>query len=51
MKDEIREMMKQTDLFPKELLFVNRNMNLVRSVNKRCGSLVNRINLMARYAE
>ncbi|CAD8165848.1 unnamed protein product [Paramecium pentaurelia] len=51
MKDEIREMMKQTDLFPKDLIFVNRNMNLVRSVNKRCGSLVNRINIMARYAQ
>lgn len=26
-------------------------MNLVRSVNKKCGSLVNRINVMARYAQ
>ena len=42
--------MGEVRLFPKELLFVNRNMNLVRSVNKKCGSLVNRINVMARYA-
>ena len=47
MKDDIRKMMKEV---PTELLFVNRNMNLVRSVNKKCGSLVNRINVMARYA-
>ena len=26
-------------------------MNLVRSVNKRCGSLVNRVNIMARFAQ
>jgi aarF domain-containing kinase len=50
MKDDVRKLMKEADKFPQELLFVNRNMNLVRSVNKKCGSLVNRINVMARYA-
>lgn len=42
--------MSEINLFPKDLLFLNRNMNLVRSVNKKCGSLVNRINVMARFA-
>ena len=50
MKEDVRKMMKEVNLFPQELLFVNRNMNLVRSINKKCGSLVNRINIMARYA-
>lgn len=49
-KDDTRKMMKLSNLYPKDLLFINRNMNLVRSINKRCGSLVNRINIMARYA-
>lgn len=50
MKEDFRKVMKEVKLFPKELLFVNRNMNLVRSVNKKCGSLVNRVNVMARFA-
>jgi len=50
MKDDFRRVMAEVKLFPKELLFVNRNMNLVRSVNKKCGSLVNRVNVMARFA-
>ncbi|CAD8142578.1 unnamed protein product [Paramecium pentaurelia] len=51
MKEEIKEMMKQTDLFPKDLILVNRNMNLFRSFNKRCDSLINRINIMVRYTQ
>ncbi|CAD8051035.1 unnamed protein product [Paramecium primaurelia] len=51
MKEEIKEMMKQTDLFPKDLIFVNRNMNLFRSFNKRCGSAINKINIMVRYTQ
>ena len=50
MKNDVREVLKQANLFPSDLLFVNRNMNLVRSVNKKCGSLINRINLMAKVA-
>lgn len=50
MKEDIRKLMKEVHLFPKQLIFVNRNMNLVRSINKKCGSLVNRVNIMARSA-
>lgn len=50
MKEDMRMVLKQANLLPPDLLFVNRNMNLVRSVNKKCGSLINRINLMANVA-
>lgn len=43
-------MMSDMNKFPKELMFVGRNMNLVRSLNKRIGSVINRINIMAKYA-
>ncbi|KAJ3117970.1 hypothetical protein HDU96_004646 [Phlyctochytrium bullatum] len=39
-----------TDRLPKELIFIGRNLNIVRSNNKELGSPVNRINLIARYA-
>ena len=42
--------MSDSNKFPDELIFVNRNMNLIRSINKRLGSIVNRINVMAKYA-
>jgi aarF domain-containing kinase len=50
MKEDAKKLLHEVHLFPKALLFVNRNMNLVRSVNKKCGSVVNRINVMARFA-
>lgn len=37
LKSEIKDMMKDTQNFPKELLFIGRNMNLVRSLNKFYG--------------
>lgn len=43
-------MLGDTNKFPKDLIYINRNMNLVRSINKRLGSQVNRINLMAKYS-
>jgi len=43
-------MMGDTSKFPNELIFINRNMNLVRSINKRMGSKINRINIMANYS-
>lgn len=43
-------MLGDTNKFPKDLLYISRNMNLVRSINKRLGSKVNRINLMAKYS-
>jgi aarF domain-containing kinase len=43
---------------PKEIVFLGkmsefikgRNMNLVRAINKSYGSIVNRVNVMAKYA-
>lgn len=49
-KGEFKKMLGDTNKFPKDLIYVNRNMNLVRSINKRLGSQVNRINLMAKYS-
>lgn len=43
-------MMQDTTKFPDELIFIGRNMNLVRSLNKKLGSPVNRVNVMAKYA-
>lgn len=43
-------MLSDANKFPDELLFIGRNMNLVRSLNKSMGSSVNRINVMANYA-
>lgn len=42
--------MKQTQNFPKELLFISRNMNLVRSLNKYYGGIADRISIMAKSA-
>lgn len=43
-------MLHDTSLFPEELIYLGRNINLVRSINKKCGSLVNRVNVMAKYS-
>ena len=50
MKGRIRELMKHTMDFPKELLFIGRNMNLVRSLNKHYGGIGERIPIMAQSA-
>ena len=42
--------MKETQNFPKELLFIGRNMNLVRSLNKHYGGIADRITIMAKSA-
>ncbi len=42
--------MQQTINFPKELLFISRNMNLVRSLNKHYGGKADRIAIMAKTA-
>ena len=49
-KSRIQEFLAESDRLPKELLFVGRNLNCIRANNKNLGSPVNRINLMARYA-
>ncbi|KAI9096656.1 ABC1 family-domain-containing protein [Phlyctochytrium arcticum] len=50
MKETVRNFLKDTELVPKELIFLGRNMNLVRANNKSLGSPVNRINIMANRA-
>ena len=42
--------MKDTINFPKELIFISRNMNLVRSLNKYYGGIADRIPIMAKAA-
>lgn len=50
MKGRIKEIMQDTINFPKELLFISRNMNLVRSLNKFYGGVAPRIPIMAQAA-
>ncbi|TPX32412.1 hypothetical protein SmJEL517_g04447 [Synchytrium microbalum] len=49
-KERVKHFMKDTELLPKELIFIGRNLNLVRSNNKNFGSPVNRVNIMADWA-
>lgn len=50
MKERVKHFLQDQALFPKELIFISRNMNIVRANNKAVGSPVNRINIMARWA-
>lgn len=50
MKGKIKQIMQDTINFPKELLFISRNMNLVRSLNKFYGGAAPRIPIMAHAA-
>ncbi|TPX62784.1 hypothetical protein SpCBS45565_g06924 [Spizellomyces sp. 'palustris'] len=47
MKESVKTFLRDTELVPKELIFLGRNMNLVRANNKSLGSPINRINIMA----
>ena len=49
-KERVKNFLADTEKIPKELIFVGRNLNLVRSNNKHLGSPVNRINIMAGWA-
>ncbi|RHZ82009.1 hypothetical protein Glove_115g30 [Diversispora epigaea] len=49
-KDNIKKFLTDTELIPRELIFIGRNMNIVRSLNRELGSPVNRINLMGNWA-
>jgi aarF domain-containing kinase len=49
-KERLRNFLKNTELVPKELIFIGRNMNCVRANNRSLGSPVNRINIMAHMA-
>ena len=50
LKLKMKEMMDDTINFPKELIFISRNMNLVRSLNKFHGGIADRIPIMAKAA-
>ncbi|KAJ3114778.1 hypothetical protein HK100_001558 [Physocladia obscura] len=50
MKQRVQEYLENTDVIPRELIFVGRNLNIIRSNNKIYGSPVNRINLTAQWA-
>lgn len=50
LKGKIKELMKDTMNFPKELIYISRNMNLVRSLNKYHGGVADRIPIMAKAA-
>lgn len=49
-KGRLVEFLKNSDKIPKELIFIGRNLNCIRGINKELGSVVNRINIMAKWA-
>ena len=49
-KERIKQFLSDTEKIPRELIFVGRNLNLVRSNNKYLGSPVNRVNIMVGWA-
>ncbi|KAG0020429.1 hypothetical protein BGZ80_004205 [Entomortierella chlamydospora] len=50
LKSNLKDFLANSELLPKELIFIGRNMTIVRANNKTLGSPVNRINRMARWA-
>ncbi|RIA84362.1 hypothetical protein C1645_417530 [Glomus cerebriforme] len=50
LKERLKKFLSTTELIPRELIFVGRNMNIVRSLNRDLGSPVNRINVMGNWA-
>ncbi|KAG0364193.1 hypothetical protein BGZ54_007756 [Gamsiella multidivaricata] len=50
LKTSLKDFLVNAELLPKELIFIGRNMTIVRANNKTLGSPVNRINRMARWA-
>lgn len=49
-KQGLKNHLQHTTVMPKELIFIGRSLNLVRSNNKALGSPVNRIAVMAQHA-
>ena len=49
-KERVRSLLHDTEKIPRELMFLGRNMNIVRANNKALGSLVNRVGIMASFA-
>ncbi|CAO3634370.1 unnamed protein product [Cunninghamella blakesleeana] len=50
MKARLKNFLENQEQFPRELIFLSRNMEIVRGNNKLVGSPVNRINIMAKWA-
>lgn len=50
MKQGIRDMLADEDKWPKELIFIGRNMRIVQGNNAYMGSPVNRIKMMGEWA-
>ncbi|KAJ3058686.1 hypothetical protein HK102_010363, partial [Quaeritorhiza haematococci] len=49
-KERVKRFLSDTEKTPLELVFIGRNLNIIRSNNKTLGSPVNRINIMAHWA-
>ena len=50
MKQGIRDILADEDKWPKELIFIGRNMRIVQANNQYMGSPVNRIKIMGEWA-
>jgi len=49
-KTDLNQMIRDADKLPKEIIFINRNMQYIRALNKRTDCTVNRVNMMAQKA-
>merc|ERR1719464_1575483 len=49
-KKREQKILQHTRTIPRHLIFVGRNMNIVRANNKDLGSAVNRVGILAEYA-
>ena len=49
-KKRVQKILEHTRTIPRHLIFVGRNMNIVRANNKDLGSAVNRVGILAEYA-
>ena len=49
-KKRVQQVLGHTRTIPRHLIFVGRNMNIVRANNKDLGSAVNRVGILAEYA-
>merc|ERR1719361_759084 len=49
-KKRVQKVLSHTKTIPRHLIFVGRNMNIVRANNKDLGSAVNRVGILAEYA-
>ena len=50
MKQSLRDMLADEDKWPKELIFIGRNMRIVQGNNQYLGSPVNRVKMMGEWA-